>query len=43
MTLLYRPSIPLDKSFSALKVTFYETAQAYFSSPKYEKEFSIFS
>ena len=43
MTLPYRPSIPLDKSLTALKVTFYETAQAYFSSPKYENVLSIFS
>ena len=34
MTLLRRPSIHLNKSFTTLKVTFYENAQAYFFEPE---------
>ena len=36
MTLLHRPSIHLNKSFTTLKVTFHEIAQANFLSPKFD-------
>ena len=42
MTLLHRPSIHLNKSFTTLKVTFYENAKAYFLSPKLDNVLSTF-
>ena len=42
MTLLHRPSIHLNKSFTTLKVTFHEIAQAYFLSPKFDNVSSTF-
>ena len=36
MTLLHRTSIPLNKSLTILKMTFYEIAQAQFSSVKFD-------
>ena len=42
MTLLHRPSIHLNKSFTTLKVTFHEIAQAYFFSPKFDNVLSTF-
>ena len=42
MTLLQRPSIHLNKSFTTLKVTFHEIAQAFFLSPKFENVLSTF-
>ena len=42
MTLLHRPSIHLNKSFTTLKVTFHEIAQAYFLSPNFDNVLSNF-
>ena len=42
MTLLHGPSIHLNKSFTTLKVTFHEIAQAYFLSPKFDNVLSTF-
>ena len=42
LTLLHRPSIHLNKSFTTLKVTFHEIAQAYFLSPKFDNVLSTF-
>ena len=42
MTLLHRPSIHLNKSFTTLKVSFHEIAQAYFLSPKFDNVLSTF-
>ena len=42
MTLLHRPSIHLNKSFTTLKVTFHEVAQANFFSPKFDNVLSNF-
>ena len=42
MTLLYRPSIHLNKSFRTLKVTFQEIAQANFISLKFDNVLSTF-
>ena len=42
MTLLYRPSIHLNKSFTTLKVTFHEIAQANFLSPKFDNVLNTF-
>ena len=42
MTLLHRPSIHLNKSFTTLKVTFHEIEQAYFLSPKFDNVLSTF-
>ena len=42
MTLLHRRSIHLNKSFTTLKVTFHEIAQAFFLSPKFENVLSTF-
>ena len=42
MTLLHRPSIHLNKSFTTLKVTFHEIAEAYFFRPKFDNVLSTF-
>ena len=42
MTLLHRPSIHLNKSFTTLKVTFHEIVQANFLSPKFNNVLSNF-
>ena len=42
MTLLRRPSIHLNKSFTTLKVTFHEITQAYFLSPIFDNVLSTF-
>ena len=42
MTLLHRPSIQLNKSLTILKTAFNETAQAYFSSSKFDNVLSTF-
>ena len=42
MTLIHGPSIQLNKSFTTLKVTFHEIAQAYFLSPKFDNVLSTF-
>ena len=42
MTLLHRPSIHLNKSFTTLKVAFHEIAEAYFLSPKLDNVLSTF-
>ena len=42
MTLLHRPSIHLNKSFTTLKVTFHEIAQANFLSPKFDNVLNTF-
>ena len=42
MTHLHRPSIHLNKSFTSLKVTFHEIAQAYLLSPKFDNVLSTF-
>ena len=42
MTLLHGPSIHLNKSFTTLKVTFHEIAQAYFLSPKFDNVLRTF-
>ena len=41
-TLLHRPSIHLNKSFTTLKVTFHEIAQANFLSPKFDNVLNTF-
>ena len=42
MTLLHRPSIQLNKSLTRLKTAFHETAQANFSSSKFDNALSTF-
>ena len=42
LTLLHRPSIHLNKSFTILKVIFHEIAQAYLLSPKFDNVLVLF-
>ena len=42
ITLLHRPSIQLNKSLTRLKTAFHETAQAHFSSSKFDNVLSTF-
>ena len=42
MTLLHRPSTQLNKSLTRLKTAFQETAQANFSSSKFDNALSTF-
>ena len=42
ITVLRRPSIQLTKTFTRLKIAFYETAQEYFLSPKFDNVLSTF-
>ena len=42
MTLLHRTSIPLNKSLTILKMTFYEIAQAQFLSVKFDNVVGTF-
>ena len=42
ITLLHRPSIQLNKSLTRLKTAFHETAEAHFSSSKFDNVLSTF-
>ena len=42
MTLKHGPSVQLNKSFTTLKVTFHEIAQAHFLSTKFDNVLSTF-
>ena len=42
MTLLHRPSIQLNKSLTRLGTDFHETAQAHFSSSKFDNVLGTF-
>ena len=42
ITVLRRPSFPLKKSFTRLKIAFHETAQEYFLSSKFDNVLSAF-